>query len=88
MINIEIALDYTATSAGYGFEDGENTDYQQVIIDNVELITKAEAQPSDIQLKINNTIVEDISWGKGKVELNGNWQSADEKVYTNFSSDD
>ena len=88
MINIEIALDYTATSAGYGFEDGENTDYQQVIFDNVELITKAEAQPSDIQLKINNTIVEDISWGKGKIELNGNWQSADEKVYTNISSDD
>jgi len=88
MINIEIALEYTATSASYGFEDGDSIDYQQVIIDNVELITKAEAQPSDIQLKINNTIVEDISWGKGKVEINGNWQSVDGKVYTNFSSDD
>ncbi len=87
-ISIEIALEYTATSAGYGYEDGENRDYQQVLIDNVELETKAEAQPSDIQLKSNNTIVEDISWGKGKVEINGNWQSVDGKVYTNFSCDD
>jgi len=88
IIDIEIALEYTATSASYGFEDGENIDYQQVIVDNVELITKAEAQPSDIKLKINNTIVEDNGWGKGIVDIIGNWQSINGMIYTNFSSDD
>jgi hypothetical protein len=87
-LDIEIALEYTAASASYGFEDGENTDYQQVIVDNIELITKAEAQPSDVKLKLNNTSVEDVSWGKGSVEIEGNWQSVDGKIYTNFSSDD
>jgi len=61
LVNIKIALEYTATSASYGFEDGENRDYEQVLIDNIELITKAEAQPSDIQLKLNNTSVGDVS---------------------------
>ena len=88
LVNIKIALEYTATSAGYGFEDGENRDYEQVLIDNIELITKAEAQPSDIQLKINNTVVEDINWGEGEAEINGSWQNVDGKMYANFSSDD
>ena len=87
-INVEIALEYTATSASYGFEDGENTDYQQVIVDNIELITKAEAQPSDIELKLNSTSIEDVSWGKGEVEIGGEWQNVDGKLYANFSSDD
>jgi hypothetical protein len=87
-VNVEVALEYTATSASYGFEDGENTDYQQVIVDNIELITKAEAQPSDVELKVNNSNVQDVSWGKGTAELGGDWQSVDGKIYTNFSSDD
>ena len=87
-INIEIALEYTATSASYGFEDGENIDYQQLLVDNVELITKAEALPSDLQLKINNTNIEDIGWGRGQADLNGNWQNIDGKIFMNFSSDD
>jgi len=87
-IKVEMALEYTATSASYGFEDGENTDYQQVLVDNIELITKAEAQPSDIELKINSTSVEDVNWGKGKAEIGGDWQSVDGKIYGNFSSDD
>jgi len=88
IIDIEFALEYTATSASYGFEDGENIDYQQLLIDNVELITQAEAQPSDIQLKVNNTIVEDNGWGKGFVNLNGNWQSVNGMIHANYSSDD
>ena len=87
-INVEIALEYTAASASYGFEDGENIDYQQVLVDNIELITKAEARPSDVQLKLNNTSVEDVSWGKGTTEIGGEWQSVDGKIYANFSSDD
>ncbi len=87
-VNIEVALEYTATSASYGFEDGENIDYQQLLVDNVELITKAEALPSDLHLKINNTNVGDIGWGRGQADLNGNWQNIDGKIFTNFSSDD
>lgn len=87
-INIEVALEYTATGASYGFEDGENIDYQQLLVDNVELITKAEALPSDLQLKINNTNIEDIGWGRGQADLNGNWQDIDGKIFTNFSSND
>ena len=87
-INIEVALEYTATGASYGFEDGENIDYQQLLVDNVELITKAEALPSDLQLKINNTNVGDIGWGRGQADLNGNWQDIDGKIFTNFSSND
>ena len=87
-INIEVALEYTATGASYGFEDGENIDYQQLLVDNVELITKAEALPSDLQLKINNTNVGDIGWGRGQADLNGNWQNINGKIFTNFSSND
>ncbi|MFX0076471.1 MAG: hypothetical protein ACFE96_13600 [Candidatus Hermodarchaeota archaeon] len=87
-INIEVALEYTATSASYGFEDGENTDYQQVIVDNIELITKAEAQPSDVKLKVNNTVINDVNWGEGTVEIEGDWQSSNGKLYATFSSDD
>ncbi len=87
-IDVEMALEYTATSASYGFEDGENIDYQQVLVDNIELITKAEAFPSDVELKLNNTSVQDVSWGKGTAEIEGEWQSVDRKTYANFSSDD
>ena len=87
-VSIEVALEYTATSASYGFEDGENIDYQQLLVDNVELITKAEALPSDLQLKMNKTIVGDVGWGRGQAELNGNWQNVNGKIFTNFSSDD
>ena len=85
---IEIALKYSAESAGYGFEDGENIDYQQVLIDNIELIPKAEVQPSDIKLKLNDTFVGDIEWGKGDAEIAGNWEDFNEKLYVNFSSED
>jgi hypothetical protein len=85
-ITIKIELVYSSTSASYGPEDGEKIEYQLFYIDNVQLITKAEAYPSDIDLIINQTIpVENIDWGKGTVEIkNGNWKA--DKVYANFSS--
>ncbi|MFW9900560.1 MAG: hypothetical protein ACFFDY_04660, partial [Candidatus Thorarchaeota archaeon] len=84
-ISIEFSLEYVATSASYsnGFT---HIEYQQIFVDNVKLVSKAEAKPSQLQLKINNTSVNDIDWGKGSLELNGNWQAS--KVYANFSSDD
>jgi hypothetical protein len=68
-ISIEVALEYSANSASYGFEDGENTDYQQILFDNLQLETTAEAQPSDLGLKLNDTTILDDNWGKGNVVL-------------------
>lgn len=87
-INIEVALHYTATEASYGIEDGENTDYQQILFDNVELVTTAEVRPSDLQLKLNGTSVNDVDWGKGEVEINGNWASKGPELGVSFSADD
>ncbi|MFW9999089.1 MAG: hypothetical protein ACFE9Q_06960 [Candidatus Hodarchaeota archaeon] len=84
-ISIEFSLEYVATSASYsnGFT---NIEYQQIFVDNIKLVSKAEVKPSQLLLKINNTDVNDVDWGKGYLELKGNWQSS--KVYANFSSDD
>ena len=82
---IEFSLEYVANSASYS-QGFTHIEYQQLFIDNVKLIVKAEVQPSQIQLKVNNTGVSDVDWGKGTIELTGDWQSS--KVITNFSSDD
>jgi hypothetical protein len=89
IMNLSVALEYNSATACYstGFP---NIDRQQLFIDNVKLITKAEVYPSQIQLKINQTAdIKDIDWGKGTIELEsgdfgGNWLG--DKVYVNFSS--
>ncbi|MCJ7651205.1 MAG: hypothetical protein MUP85_21560, partial [Candidatus Lokiarchaeota archaeon] len=85
-LTIEVSLEYTADSASYssGFY---HIDHQEIFIDNVELNIKAETTPSLISLKMNNTNVNDIDWGKGTIELYGNWKGTN-KVFSNFSSDD
>jgi hypothetical protein len=87
-IPLRVSLEYTATSASYGVEDGENIDYQQLLIDNVQLETTAEAQPSDLGLKLNGTSIIDNDWGQGNVEINGNWQGIDDNLDLSFSCDD
>ena len=84
-LNLEFSLEYTSTDASYS-NSFPNIAYQQLFIDNVQLITKTEVKPSQIQLKMNSTNVDDIDWGRGTVEIQGNWQSL--KAYANFSSDD
>ncbi|KKL97394.1 hypothetical protein LCGC14_1834930, partial [marine sediment metagenome] len=84
-IPIEFAIEYVADTARYG-TGFYHISYQQIFIDNVELRVKAEAKPSQIQLKLNDTSVNDVDWGRGTVEIQGNWQSS--KVSANFSSDD
>ena len=87
-INIEVALHYTATDAGYSDEDGENTDYQQILFDNLELVTTAEVRPSDLEFKLNGTSVNDVDWGKGEIEISGNWEGKGSKLGISFSADD
>ncbi|MFX1301959.1 MAG: hypothetical protein ACFE9X_01245 [Promethearchaeota archaeon] len=82
-LKINVSL-YDIIGAGYG-SGFENCEYQQLFIDNIKLITKTEVKPSQINLKTNSTYVDDIEWGKGTAEIEGNWQS--NKVYINFSSE-
>jgi hypothetical protein len=39
-----------------------------------------------MELNMNQTIVQDIDWGRGNVEIEGEWEST--KVFANFSSND
>ncbi len=87
-IPLRVSLEYVATSAGYGVEDGENINYQQILIDNIQLKTTAEVNPSDLGLKLNSTEVMDDEWGKGSVEINGNWQGINNNLDLSSSSDD
>ncbi len=68
-----------AVYSGYSY-----LEYQQMFVDNIKLIITTEAKPSQIGLEMNQTIVNDIDWGKGSVELEGGWQTSN--VYANFSS--
>ena len=87
-IPLRVSLEYTATSAGYGVEDGENINYQQLLFDNVQLETTSEAHPSDLGLKLNGTVVNDNDWGQGNIEINGNWQGINDNLDLSFSCDD
>ena len=71
---------------GGNFSNFLNDDYQRIYVDNVELIIEAEVLPSYIELNMNQTIVQDIDWGRGTVEIEGDWEST--KVFANFSSTD
>jgi len=87
-INFSISWEYYPHSATYnGFTNG---DYQQIFIDNVVLNITAEALPTNISLKINHTnYISDTDWGKGTIEIDGNWNGTlHPYVHANFSCDD
>ncbi len=71
---------------GGNFSGFTNDDYQRIYVDNVELNIEAEVLPSYVGLIANQTAVEDIEWGKGTVEIEGNWESPN--ILANFSSTD
>jgi len=83
LIDIRVALE---CAGGGNYSGFENDDYQRLYFDNVELITLTEALPSNLGLKLNNTIVQDVEWGKGKVEVEGLWENTN--IIANFSSTD
>jgi len=83
-VRLNVTLEYTSYSGWWmGFE---NVTYQQIFVDNIQLFTTAEVMPEQIGLKLNNSNVNNIDWGKGTVELNGNWQGS--SIEGNFSCDD
>jgi len=87
LINSQIDINLVLECVGGGnFSGFPDDDYQRIYVDNVELVVNAEVHPSDIGLRINQTIVQDIDWGQGSAEIGGDWESA--KVIANFTSTD
>ncbi len=89
LIKLDVALEYTSGTTQFG--GFTNRQYQQILIDNVELIVKAEAKPSQVNLKVNSTNeVYDLpnQWGNGYANIeNGNWNGNENNyVRANFSS--
>jgi len=85
LIKLNITFIYNQDGS-WEYTGVENQDFQQLFIDNIQLITKAEVKPSQIQLKMNNQEVNDIDWGKGAIEQNNLWTTS--PVKANFSSSD
>lgn len=84
IIRLNVSIEYTSTSGWWGgFADRQ---YQQLFLDNIKLIAKAEAKPEQIKLKLNETYVSNSDWGKGSVSLSGKWPM--NKIYCNLSSED
>ncbi len=83
LLDINLVLECVG---GGNFSGFLNDDYQRIYVDNVELIVEAEVLPSYIELNMNQTIVQDIDWGRGTVEIEGDWESTN--IFANFSSTD
>ena len=83
LIEIRANLECIGGGNYSGFTDD---DYQRFYFDNLELITKAEALPSDLDLRVNQTVVQDTDWGKGTATIEGNWQTS--PITANFSCTD
>ena len=86
LLKLNFTLIFSQPEGYYTFSGFENLDYQQIFIDNVELIVKAETKPSQIQLKMNDLNVNDINWGKGAIEQDNIWTVS--PIKANFTSDD
>ncbi|MFX1496752.1 MAG: hypothetical protein ACFFBH_04425 [Promethearchaeota archaeon] len=71
---------------GGNYSGFTNEDYQRLYFDNLELVTLTQAMPSNLGLSVNQTVVQDIDWGKGRAILSGNWQNT--FITANFSSND
>ncbi|MFX1441770.1 MAG: hypothetical protein ACFFHV_00010 [Promethearchaeota archaeon] len=87
-IDVRVTLRHNMDeTVGYGPEDGSHTNYQQVLIDNVQLITKAEAYPTDLGLQMNNSLIDNVfgQWGKGYKTVK-NFKLQNNKIFANFSS--
>jgi hypothetical protein len=84
VITLNATLEFTSGTSYYWWLN--NNSYQQLYLDNIKLITKSEVKPEQINLKLNETYVDNVDWGKGSVGLSGNWQ--DDTYLCNFSSED
>ncbi|MHA2281461.1 MAG: hypothetical protein ACXAC5_11455 [Promethearchaeota archaeon] len=87
LLSINFTLIFNQADGFYFTYSGyDNMEYQQLFIDNIELIVKAEPKPSQIQLKMNNLDVDDIKWGQGAIEQDNLWTVS--PIQANFTSED
>ncbi|MHA1341191.1 MAG: hypothetical protein ACTSRZ_14410 [Promethearchaeota archaeon] len=69
-IYIEFGIDVTIQATLSGGDI-----YNSVYFDNITLWVRGEAKPSQIQLELNGTSIQDIDYGKGNLTLNGDWDN-------------
>ncbi|MFX0073852.1 MAG: hypothetical protein ACFE96_00305 [Candidatus Hermodarchaeota archaeon] len=82
--NMNVTLEFKRVS---GTASGYASSYS-VLFDNVSLIVKAEAKPSQLELELNNEYVNDnANYGEGNLGILGNWNgSLQSTVIANYSS--
>ncbi len=83
--DMNITLEFKRVSGNTG--SGYAEDYS-VLIDNVSLIVKSKAKPSQLDLQLNNdNIIDNVNYGEGYCGMIGNWNgSVISSVEANFSS--
>ncbi len=84
--SMNITLEFKRVS---GHENpGYATSYS-LLFDNVSLIVKSKAKPSQLELQLNNEEVKNnVNYGEGNLGIIGNWNgSLQTSVIANFSSD-
>ncbi|MFX0033405.1 MAG: hypothetical protein ACFE9P_12135 [Candidatus Hermodarchaeota archaeon] len=84
--DLNITLEFKRVS---GTAPGGYAGYYTVLFDNVSLIVKSKAKPSQLQLQLNGENVHDkANYGEGNLGIIGNWDgSLQSSVIANFSSD-
>ncbi len=73
-IDIRIVLEVVSLSSVILSSAITNSNYQQLLIDNVQLNVKTAVKPSQINLTLNGTGISDIDWGEGYIGLEGSWK--------------
>jgi len=83
--DMNITLEFKRVSGNTGF--GYAEDYS-VLIDNVSLIVKSKAKPSQLDLQLNNEdVIDNVNYGEGYCGMIGNWNGSEQSsVNANFSS--
>ena len=82
--NMNVTIEFKRVS---GTASGYASSYS-VLFDNVSLIVKAKAKPTQLELELNNEYVNDNSnYGEGNLGILGNWNgSLQSTVIANYSS--
>jgi len=83
--NLNVTLEFKRVS---GTAPGAYWDYYTVLFDNVSLIVKSKAKPSQLELQLNGEDMNDnANYGVGNLGIIGNWNgSIQSSVMANFSS--
>jgi len=83
--NMNITLEFKRVS---GSAPGAYAPSYSVLVDNVSLIVKSKAKPSQLELQLNNKdVIDNVNYGEGYCGMIGNWNGSEQSsVNANFSS--